>query len=1149
MTLGITNLSLAKAARARKTLLLTGKFSPDGPTLSLFTNADRPDTYLRLFDAAGPLTYGDFNRIIKPKIGMYRMELGDRFAPLMYKVPEAGTPSDGTPATSLTLLAPDDPLFLQGMAYTAGTRADAAHEEAGRAFFRKLVAGLDAFSTARPQHASLVLVLAKLLERCASQHGLPAYNGGPLPSGLPEAFIDLLYSDDRAKFLADSLDLDAGIWNKYPASEPGRSAPEDAAILRRNTLVKVASALRDEILEVGKDQFNGVVFSGGSLSALAKEVLRGQEGLVKKFRAGRTGRQFVADTLRSPPRMGQMLMMVLKAAYERVEKVRGAFQDQYEADSQVEAEICSSSGEVLAAAVKRPDGEQRRVFAAEMKSGFRGLILAVVADDKDANSAIAKLSKPLQELANSIRADAGRRKLIVAISGAASGAEMTEAFVQAVQMVIGDTLLPALYRSPVLDIQDVKQQLRSALMSLYLASVLMGDKNDAAIKAIAVKRLSAFEEHIDKIGKPGVETQQVVKLLLDDVLGVLARPEAAEQLTEGIRVLAEALAVYDAAEQDKEENLFRALREKLEGSKANAITRTHASRKRLERRVTELVRVAVRNKAAAQAGGAAAPAAKKKGAAAQEAGKKSASQEEAAPASSEHLKKIDELVAAVMPTQVPATEQPAVVAAVVEKAMADERFVSGLDRDLEAFDGIAWLIFSRYADPRNSGKVEFRRGVQRLSLLDIILQDQSHLELGRKDSWMYQLLLDMVDAIGEGLDPSEFVRTKSFTLYFDNQVLADGGVAALRQALELMGEQSRKNLAGLIGELYGVKHLFDSLADDAEVEIIVFNGTPNAFLQWLKKDSLTPNAGKGLMRLGGLLTPAENRRIVPGAMLLSGGDVKAFLAALKAMKLCNSGFAVVLPPVIASTGPQSDDYVAEGMQMVAAAAGGPAALTVVGPGIELNPADSPFPTHIPAGYPLAAHFLGQPEQGLRQENVARLTDGRFHAVGYGTVGLETSLDQVLWGEASLPDGTDEADEAVEAADGAEAAPAKGNAGHCLEADLFAYLMLQAAGGVAYSGNNVALDAKAFYGRFYSKPEDPASETNFLDEIECLGPALHGNDARRMCFDSNLADDRETPPTLTIADLSGPNLANSNATRRTVRDLAWIPAARKAAKLP
>ena len=29
--------------------------------------------------------YGDFSRIIQPKIGMYRMLLGDRFEPLVYR--------------------------------------------------------------------------------------------------------------------------------------------------------------------------------------------------------------------------------------------------------------------------------------------------------------------------------------------------------------------------------------------------------------------------------------------------------------------------------------------------------------------------------------------------------------------------------------------------------------------------------------------------------------------------------------------------------------------------------------------------------------------------------------------------------------------------------------------------------------------------------------------------------------------------------------------------------------------------------------------------------------------------------------------------------------------------------------------------------
>ena len=59
---------------------------------------------------------------------------------------------------------------------------------------------------------------------------------------------------------------------------------------------------------MGKAQFNGIVFTKGSLSGLAADVVRGQEALLNKFRDGRAGRQFVADTLRSPPRMGQMLV-------------------------------------------------------------------------------------------------------------------------------------------------------------------------------------------------------------------------------------------------------------------------------------------------------------------------------------------------------------------------------------------------------------------------------------------------------------------------------------------------------------------------------------------------------------------------------------------------------------------------------------------------------------------------------------------------------------------------------------------------------------------------------------------------------------------------------------------------------------------------
>jgi len=57
------------------------------------------------------------------------------------------------------------------------------------------------------------------------------------------------------------------------------------------------------------------------------------------------------------------------------------------------------------------------------------------------------------------------RQVITAISGSARGVEMKKAFVQAVQILLGDTLLPALYRAPVLDVRDVKHQLRAALMA------------------------------------------------------------------------------------------------------------------------------------------------------------------------------------------------------------------------------------------------------------------------------------------------------------------------------------------------------------------------------------------------------------------------------------------------------------------------------------------------------------------------------------------------------------------------------------------------------------------------------------------------------------------------------------------------------------
>src|SRR5262249_24989603 len=158
-------------------------------------------------------------------------------------------------------------------------------------------------------------------------------------------------------------------------------------------------------------------------------------------------------------------------------------------------------------------------------------------------------------LVEGIRQDADRRALIVAISGAARGAEMTAAFVQAVQCIIGDVLLPTLYRVPVIGVRDGKRQLRAALMSLYVSALVMADKNEGAVKKVAECRIAEFEEVIDALGTPGA-SEQVVTALVDDLLRVLGRKDTAAQLKEGIRVLSEALDLYEATGEESDRAIF-----------------------------------------------------------------------------------------------------------------------------------------------------------------------------------------------------------------------------------------------------------------------------------------------------------------------------------------------------------------------------------------------------------------------------------------------------------------------------------------------------------------------------------------------------------------------------------------------------------------
>src|SRR5262249_19237299 len=179
----------------------------------------------------------------------------------------------------------------------------------------------------------------------------------------------------------------------------------------------------------------------------------------------------------------------------------------------------------------------------------------------------------------------------------------------------------------------------------------------------------------------------------------------------------------------------------------------------------------------------------------------------------------------------------------------DQKFTAGLARDFEAFHKVAHLIYARFTDPANNDKKEFRRQTLKMSFLNLLLTFKDDLLLGKANSNLYAMLADMVETVdGDNPNPRDFTDHKSITEYFED--LSEGGVKELLDALEIAGINSRRNLVSYIGEILGVKYLFDKVAGDPEAEVIVFVGGADDFLTWLKEDALTENRGRGLFRLG-----------------------------------------------------------------------------------------------------------------------------------------------------------------------------------------------------------------------------------------------------------------------------------------------------------
>jgi hypothetical protein len=1162
-------IDMSKVRRARRTAILVGVYGT-APGLYALTNRPLTPEYCELFDGVGELSFDAAVRLFKPTFDLYPHHSG------RYLLPVYDLPRDGEAPLARTPMTAAHPLLSEARPEAAAPgRAPAAAGHPGREAFRKATAALTRWADVQASHPEVLGRLAALFKSCSLERGLPAFDvGADWPGGLAEEAIDFLYADPPRPFPADRLAFEGRLWG-------GLKGNQGAA--GRQALADVVGAFREAMTGTADIQFNAVTFKGKPLPELAAEALAGHEALVEKFRAARAGRAEVRQLLLDTPRLAGMLEWVLDDIYARVEPSFEPDDTPWDRHEKVLRAVQEGSYG-LPKAVKRLNRDQRRQFEKMLTDGWQRLVRAVTAAD-DAYAAMAPgLDDELKDLADRIRADGARSGVIALISGAASGADILEAFIKGNSTMLIDVLVPALCRLPVLTIRGIKESLKAHLLALYFTAVALDARNESAVRRIAASRVGEFEKEIENFAAPTQSTRRFVAQLLDEYLNLLGRPEMKDRLAGAVRVIREVLALQEKADEAEARRLFDAIwPDGLTRRSAPALKRVRPEVSQLRALLHGVIRPRVKERfadrhaelagaaAGAQAGAAASrrahpagpsPAARKANAKAngKSNGKQAAGPEKDAGAPAlpppEYLTAIesavDARVDALFAAGAPGEGAEEKVAAEAEAELwADQNFAGGLVRDFEAFSKVVALIYARFSDPENSTKKAFCRQTLKMSFQNLLLTFKGDLLLGKDNSNLYMLLGDLIEAV-DGDNPAvrDFTGSRSITEYLED--VSDGGLVELRDALVIAGVQSRQNLSGYVGELVGLKYVCDKLAGSPDAELIVHVTTARGFLNHFQDDSLTANAGRGLYRLGKWQSAngASEASLAAGAVYFSDaafpqGDKLAWLSGLRGLKLHDpaSGFSALLPPVLVGTGPQSSDYAREGAALEAAARGAPVAVHVAGPAVSVPGAAGAPPVVIGAGYAAVAHLLGAGEQRLTVPNAPRPKPGRFHTLGYGSAGFRKSLERFLMGDARLlPAAPRAATEGDSAEPPAESLPLSA----IFEGDFYLYLVLAILGTAKYGGGGQPVDATGFYELFHTRHDDP--NTRFVYRASAaLGPALHCGDAFRFALEQALKEGQPLTG-LTVALAPGPNLESDGPRRRTMTDVAWFNDCRTAAEI-
>jgi hypothetical protein len=1192
----IDEMGLDKEAlgRVRNRVFVVGRFDQtdyekekeeQSPRFYLFTDRDLSETYKRCFGKGflHGLNYQRFIQALRPAAGE-KLEKRKFVTRIMSVIPGEEDGVEGQVVIDFYnwffqrgQSTSEQQDFVRARPKLPKELLETSDTKRGLAILKLTRRDLQTYCEFQIRHGEIIAAFVQLLSLCGGAHDLPAYpEGASLPAGFPEKLIRYLYSEDPSEEF--KIDDDIEFVGHHTWDELGKKQVAD-------TFCSVVGAFREAMLGDKIEQYTKIKFKGLPLSQLARQVVKelqkrpgaprsaGEKDLVEAFKKARDSFNGLRQILRSRVLLGMVLEWLIHAYLDRIPAVKSAGSETERNVAMGHAVLDNWKDSGLAAPLVRPDLAERKRFRELLESGFDGLFAAVVArSDEESSRLASKLpQEELRALVEKLRSLPETKGFLSRLA-ALGDAEKTikDAFRVAMRMLLRDVLCPALYRDPTLTERHLNDLFVQEMLETYFQAIFMTPKDEAVIRSIAEGNRELFEAHI-RNGKFVKEAEVVSALLESFAKGFVFEAEVQRRVAEESAVVASVLPMLKSSQL--QQSLVSAAKRDADRTDGafKAMDSTPVPPKIVELAIQQrVVEVYVQSRAAAVAAAGPSPSQGSSAEGLSEPGSTasipasspSADREASMAETSEMDRKIADILRKVeSSSDVPkggseAARQEVVVAKATGEALKSSGFADDVAKNLKAFEKVLHRVYQQYSALRD--KKGFRNKVERLTLINMMLMFQKELALGTASSPLYALLLDLIMEL-DPEDPdgslSDFMSSRSLTLYFDNSLFAapEGtGIQELIKSLDVQAQQSLDNIVQLVSELHGVKYLMEKVKDNRAAEIIVVNATADEFLNWLTRENLQEDrTRRGRLSSGALMRvtapgsesdPVSDTAFPPGLVYMTdiafrGGSKEAWLNRLSSVALRGGALSVVIPPICLSVGAESG-YEREGAALAQAARAARGPVVILGPSPYLNsPRDRAFPTILPAGYLLAGHLLGRgPDLAVHCGAVNASSTGRFRVIGTGAVPVGRSIGSVVWGDASA--GVSVGSGAAPKTPSQGGTP-DGSGEYAFVADFYLFLVALMVATAKYSSLPAAQDrAQELLQFFYYSALDPVSKVGF-EQTRLLAGLLHGDEAYRVALGQDLTNPLTLLRNVLVASSTNKNLLDQNAKAIVVTDIDWF----------